>query len=172
MLFTLSVQSQEKIAQVTFDQTLIDYGTVEHGADGKKTFKFKNTGTAPLIFNRIYSSCGCTIPKKPEKPIQPGESSSIDVEYDTKRTGVFLKAITVNSNASNSNIILRIKGEVLPEVELDENGDPIENPEKKNLNISIIVIKINDSISLGIAYLICKNCSSFIKFVSLAQFKR
>ena len=70
--------------------------------------------------------------KKAEKPIQPGESSSIDVEYDTKRTGVFLKAITVNSNASNSNIILRIKGEVLPEVELDENGDPIENPKKKS----------------------------------------
>ena len=130
-LLTISVKSQEKIAQVTFDQTIIDYGTVEHGADGKKTFKFKNTGTAPLIFNRIYSSCGCTIPKKPEKPIQPGESSSIDVEYDTKRTGVFLKAITVNSNASNSNIILRIKGEVLPEIELDENGDPIENPKKK-----------------------------------------
>lgn len=131
MILTLSVQSQEKIAQVTFDQTLIDYGTIENGADGKKTFNFKNTGTAPLVFNRIYSSCGCTIPKKPEKPIQPGESSSIDVEYDTKRTGVFLKAITVNSNASNSNIILRIKGEVLPELELDENGDPIENPKKK-----------------------------------------
>ena len=131
IILTLSVQSQEKIAQVTFDQTLIDYGTIENGADGKKTFNFKNTGTAPLVFNRIYSSCGCTIPKKPEKPIQPGESSSIDVEYDTKRTGVFLKAITVNSNASNSNIILRIKGEVLPELELDENGDPIENPKKK-----------------------------------------
>ena len=46
MLLTISVKSQEKIAQVTFDQTLIDYGTVEHGADGKKTFKFKNTGNA------------------------------------------------------------------------------------------------------------------------------
>ena len=33
--------------------------------------------------------------------------------------------------ASEANIILRIKGEVLPEVELDENGDPIENPKKK-----------------------------------------
>ena len=131
IILTLSVQSQEKIAQVTFDQTLIDYGTIENGSDGKKTFNFKNTGTAPLVFNRIYSSCGCTIPKKPKKPIQPGESSSIDVEYDTKRTGVFLKAITVNSNASNSNIILRIKGEVLPELESDENGDPIENPKKK-----------------------------------------
>ena len=131
ILFTLSLESQEKIAEVTFEKILIDYGIIDHGVDGKRTFNFKNTGTAPLIFNRIYSSCGCTIPKKPEKPIQPGESGSIDVEYDTKRTGAFQKAITVNSNAVNSNIILRIKGEILPEPELDENGNPIENPKEK-----------------------------------------
>ena len=41
MLLTISVKSQEKIAQVTFDQTLIDYGTVEHGADGKKRLSSK-----------------------------------------------------------------------------------------------------------------------------------
>ena len=131
ILFTFSAESQEKIAEVTFDKILIDYVTIDHGVDGKRTFNFKNTGTAPLIFNRIYSSCGCTIPKKPEKPIQPGDSGSIDVEYDTKRTGAFQKAITVNSNAVNSNIILRIKGEILPEAELDENGNPIENPKEK-----------------------------------------
>ena len=131
ILFTLSLESQEKVAEVTFEKILIDYGIIDHGVDGKRTFNFKNTGTAPLIFNRIYSSCGCTIPKKPEKPILPGESGSIDVEYDTKRTGAFQKAITVNSNAVNSNIILRIKGEILPELELDENGNPIENPKEK-----------------------------------------
>ena len=131
ILFTLSAKSQEKVAEVTFEKILIDYGIIDHGVDGKRTFNFKNTGTAPLIFNRIYSSCGCTIPKKPEKPILPGESGSIDVEYDTKRTGAFQKAITVNSNAVNSNIILRIKGEILPELELDENGNPIENPKEK-----------------------------------------
>ena len=131
ILFTLSLESQEKVAEVTFEKILIDYGIIDHGVDGKRTFNFKNTGTAPLIFNRIYSSCGCTIPKKPEKPILPGESGSIDVEYDTKRTGAFQKAITVNSNAVNSNIILRIKGEILPEPESDENGNPIENPKEK-----------------------------------------
>lgn len=131
ILFTHSLESQEKVAEVTFEKISIDYGIIDHGVDGKRTFNFKNTGTAPLIFNRIYSSCGCTIPKKPEKPILPGESGSIDVEYDTKRTGAFQKAITVNSNAVNSNIILRIKGEILPEPELDENGNPIENPKEK-----------------------------------------
>ena len=123
ILISCSIYAQEKLAEIKFDQKLIDYGIVEFGIDGKKTFTFKNTGNAPLIFTRIYSSCGCTIPKKPEKPIMPGESSSIEVEYDTKRVGPFQKAITVNSNAKTPNIILRIKGEVLPEEEEEEEDD-------------------------------------------------
>jgi len=123
ILITSLAYSQEKLAEITFENKLIDYGTVEFGIDGKKTFVFKNTGNAPLIFSRIYSSCGCTIPKKPGKPIEPGDSGSIQVEYDTKRVGPFQKAITVNSNAKTPNIVLRIKGEVLPEPEEEENED-------------------------------------------------
>ena len=121
--FAIPINSQEKIAEISFNETIIDYGTIENGVDGKRTFEFKNIGNAPLVFSRIFSSCGCTIPKKPEKPIQPGESGIIEVEYDTKRTGLFQKAITVNSNAKTPNIILRIKGEVLPESEEDEKSE-------------------------------------------------
>ena len=113
ILFTLSAESQEKIAEVTFEKILIDYGTIDHGVDGKRTFNFKNTGTAPLIFNRIYSSCGCTIPKKPSSPIGPGQSDEIQVKYDTNRVGPIRKTITVLSNAINSpTMSLKITGNV------------------------------------------------------------
>ena len=104
---------QEKIAEIQFKETVIDYGIIENGEDGKKIFEFKNTGNAPLVFNRIFSSCGCTIPKKPEKPILPGESDKIQVKYDTKRVGFIRKSITVTSNASNPNVILKITGQVM-----------------------------------------------------------
>jgi hypothetical protein len=123
VLFTISLQSQEESAEISFKETIIDYGIIENGVDGKSTFEFKNIGNAPLIFSRIFSSCGCTIPKKPEKPIQAGESGIIEVEYDTKRTGLFQKAITVNSNAKTPNVILRIKGEVLAEPEEDDREE-------------------------------------------------
>lgn len=113
--------SQEKKAEIKFDENLIDYGEIEYNSDGKRTFKFTNIGEAPLVFNRISSSCGCTVPKKPEQPIKPGESAEIEVEYDTKRIGVFIKAISVSSNAVNSNVVLRIKGEVLEEEEEDDD---------------------------------------------------
>jgi len=119
--------SQEKQAEIKFDVTTIDYGEVEFESDGKRVFKFKNVGTAPLIFKRISSSCGCTIPKKPEKPIEPGDSGEIEVEYDTKRVGIFMKAISVVSNSKNSSIVLRIKGEVL------EEEDEEEDEEKNNI---------------------------------------
>ena len=118
--------SQEKKAKIKFEENLIDYGEVEYDSDGKRTFKFTNIGEAPLVFNRISSSCGCTVPKKPDQPINPGDSAEIEVEYDTKRIGVFIKAISVSSNAINSNVVLRIKGEVL-----DDDNDDDEDDDKK-----------------------------------------
>ena len=115
--------SQEKKAKIKFEENLIDYGEIEYDSDGKRTFKFTNIGEAPLVFNRISSSCGCTVPKKPDQPINPGESAEIEVEYDTKRIGVFIKAISVSSNAINSNVVLRIKGEVLEEEDDDDDDD-------------------------------------------------
>ena len=128
LFISFFIFSQEKQAEIKFEVTTIDYGEVEFESDGKRVFKFKNVGTAPLIFKRISSSCGCTIPKKPEKPIEPGESGEIEVEYDTKRVGIFMKAISVVSNSKNSSIVLRIKGEVLEEEDEEE-----EEEEKNNI---------------------------------------
>tara|TARA_B100001093_G_scaffold188665_1_gene181227 strand:+ start:5531 stop:5941 length:411 start_codon:yes stop_codon:yes gene_type:complete len=123
LLFSFFIYSQENQANIKFEETIIDYGEVEFESDGKRVFKFKNIGNAPLVFERISSSCGCTIPKKPEKPIGPGEIGEIEVEYDTKRVGLFMKAISVLSNSKNPSSILRIKGEVLPELDDEEDDE-------------------------------------------------
>jgi hypothetical protein len=127
LFLTTKLIGQEKLAEIKFTETIIDYGIIENGEDGNRIFKFENTGNSPLVFTRIFSSCGCTIPKKPEKPILPGETGEIQVSYDTKRTGIFQKAITVRSNAKTANVILRIKGEVLPEPDEDEEDENADN---------------------------------------------
>ncbi len=118
--FSVITLAQEKKAEIKFETNSIDYGQIDFESDGTKIFKFKNIGDAPLVFTRISSSCGCTIPKKPEKPIEPGAEGQIEVNYDTKRVGVFRKAVTVNSNAKTPTVILRIMGEVLEEEEEEE----------------------------------------------------
>jgi len=123
LLFSFFVYSQENQAEIQFEETIIDYGEVEFESDGKRIFKFKNIGNAPLVFQRISSSCGCTIPKKPEKPVEPGGTGEIEVEYDTKRVGLFMKAISVVTNSKNPSMVLRIKGEVLPEEDEEDKEE-------------------------------------------------
>jgi len=112
-LISFSINAQEKVAKIEFKQTTIDYGTIEKGADGVRTFEFTNTGDAPLIVSKVSSSCGCTVPKKPEAPIMPGDTGEIEVKYDTKRVMPIRKTITVLSNADTPTVALKIKGEVV-----------------------------------------------------------
>lgn len=110
----LALSAQASGPMISFDMETIDYGDITKGSNGVRTFTFENTGDAPLDIQGVRSSCGCTIPKKPEAPIEPGKKGKITVRYDTNRLGVFRKTITVNTNVSNAAIIaLKIKGNVL-----------------------------------------------------------
>lgn len=105
--------------EITFESETIDYGEVAQNSDGSRVFKFTNTGDAPLVIKNAKSSCGCTVPKKPEGPIAPGESGEIVVRYDTKnRVGQFRKTITLTTNIENQPMVaLKIKGNVLPKTD-------------------------------------------------------
>ena len=110
----LALSAQASGPMISFDMDTIDYGEIVKGSDGGRTFTFENTGDAPLEIQGVRSSCGCTIPKKPEAPIAPGEKGETTVRYDTNRVGVFRKTITVNTNVASASIIaLKIKGNVL-----------------------------------------------------------
>lgn len=111
-LLSLSINAQQKTAKIEFKAETLDYGVIDKGSDGVRVFEFTNTGDAPLIISKVSSSCGCTIPKKPEEPILPGKTGEIQVKYDTKRLGPIRKAITVISNADTPTKVLKIKGEV------------------------------------------------------------
>ena len=98
---------------IKFDTEVIDYGKIAHNADGVRFFKFKNTGSAPLVIKSVKGSCGCTVPTKPEEPIMPGKTGEIKVKYATNRVGRFTKTVTIVSNAGDQPKVVRIKGEVL-----------------------------------------------------------
>jgi len=111
-LIGLTATAQDTAAKIEFKTETVDYGEIAKGADGVRTFEFTNTGSAPLIISKVSSSCGCTIPKKPDAPILPGKTGEIQVKYDTNRVGPIRKAITVISNADTPTKVLKIKGEI------------------------------------------------------------
>jgi hypothetical protein len=109
----LGTAMAQETAKIEFKSETIDYGEIKKGSDGVRVFEFTNTGNAPLVIANVTSSCGCTIPKKPEDPIQPGETGEIEVKYDTKRVGPIRKTVTVYSNADEPTKALKIKGRVI-----------------------------------------------------------
>ncbi|MAW21805.1 MAG: hypothetical protein CMD16_05375 [Flavobacteriales bacterium] len=127
-------QNEKKVAKSTidFESKVVDYGVIEHNADGARKFVFTNNGTDPLIIKNAKGSCGCTVPTWPREPIAPGETAEIGVKYATNRVGKFTKTITLTTNADKKPVILTVKGEVnpppkdaaAPEKKLD--GAPLE----------------------------------------------
>jgi hypothetical protein len=106
LFISFTMNSQE----FKFEEETIDYGKINKGSNGERIFSFTNIGDAPLIIQNVQSSCGCTIPEKPENPIMPGKKGEIKVSYDTKRVGGFSKQITITSNAKIARKVLKIKG--------------------------------------------------------------
>ena len=127
-LIGFSVNAQDKVAKIEFKSDTIDYGTIEKGSDGVRVFEFTNTGDAPLIISKVSSTCGCTIPKKPEGPVLPGQTGKIEVKYDTKRVMPIRKTITVISNAETPTVALKIKGKVV-----DSSKESVLNKKNKSV---------------------------------------
>ena len=107
------IQAQEKpAAGIEFSTRVHNFGKISV-AEGAKhcTFEFRNTSDKPIVINNIISSCGCTTPKWPKKPIMPGEGGKIEVTYlNDQGPYPFDKSLTVYTSASPKPIILRITG--------------------------------------------------------------
>jgi hypothetical protein len=92
-----------------------NFGQVTEGEIVEFNFRFKNSGTAPLVITNVSASCGCTVPEKPEQPIKPGETGFIKAKFNTdKRPGESSKSVTVSSNAQPPFPELILRGKILP----------------------------------------------------------
>jgi len=112
---------------MNFESMTVDYGTIEQNSDPLRSFIFTNTGNEPLQITHAKGSCGCTVPEYPKEPIMPGEQAKINVRYDTKRVGKFVKSVTLTTNTTSGKEKLTIKGEVLKK-EAEPSGLPVESP--------------------------------------------
>lgn len=116
---TLCIEAQEVVnnngPEIEFEKTTHQFGEIPYKGNAVYEFVFKNTGNEPLILSQPKSSCGCTVPEWPKRPILPGETDVIKVTYKyTDRPGSFSKYVTVFSNAKvNNTVKIYIKGKVL-----------------------------------------------------------
>jgi hypothetical protein len=81
--------------------SLYNFGNIKEGDIVEHNFIFVNTGKKSLVFpQEPVASCGCTVPKRPDKPVFPGDTSFIKVVFNsTGKSNHVVKTVTVFSNA-------------------------------------------------------------------------
>lgn len=107
-------KARTKGKEIYFEHSTYDFGKIKEDSKGLFDIAFKNIGDSAIVVNKVRSSCGCTIPSWPRKPIEPGEEGVIKVQYNTSLTGSFMKSVRIYSNAANSPVKLIVKGNVVP----------------------------------------------------------
>lgn len=91
-----------------------DFGKATEGEKIAFSFRFRNTGTKPLVILNAAASCGCTKPDWPHEPIPPGGMASVKAEFNTEgRPGPAYKTIRITSNASPAFPPLKLTGMVV-----------------------------------------------------------
>jgi|SRR5690554_536683 len=109
---------EEKMANQTtmeISPSVFDFGNIPPEVPVSTKFKITNTGDKPLIINDASASCGCTVPKKPEEPIMPGDSYDLEVTFTSNpgQAGTAInKTVTVNGNVPGGSKTVSIKAQV------------------------------------------------------------
>jgi hypothetical protein len=142
VLIFLSISSTFLIAQapaevqgpvMTFESMIVDYGDIEQNSEPLRVLKFTNTGTEPLVVSNARGSCGCTVPTWPKQPIMPGESSQLEIRYDTKRLGGINKTVTLTTNEGTESHVIKVIGTIhqaAPEEGVPTNKGGLIKPNK------------------------------------------
>jgi hypothetical protein len=98
-----------------FEVTEHDFGTINEGDVVETVFKFKNTGKSELIISSAKSTCGCTVPQWPKKPVMPGEEGEIRVKFNSRgKPDKQHKQVTLTTNTTKGKEVLVIKAFVNP----------------------------------------------------------
>lgn len=100
-----------QIALISFEESVYGFDTIFEGDIIEHTFNFTNSGKKPLFILQTNSSCGCTVANYSKDPIQPGESGSISISFNSKdKSGEQNRKISVITNSYPNEKIIRLKG--------------------------------------------------------------
>lgn len=121
------VKPEGPLPAFEFETMEHDFGTIKEGDVVETTFKFKNTGEAPLIIQGAQGSCGCTVPTWPKEPIPVGGTGEVTAQFNSKgKPNLQQKTVTLTANTWPKRTVLRIKAQVTP-----KETSSAEGPVKK-----------------------------------------
>ncbi len=111
-LLALSASAQK----ITTQHETVDCGQVKFRQPVTAEFQLKNEGNAPLVIERVLSSCGCTTVDYPQGSIAPGENFVVKATYDAKQMGTFYKQIGICAQGAQQPFTLSLRGKVVEHI--------------------------------------------------------
>jgi hypothetical protein len=104
--------------QITFENTVYDFGEIATGQNYKGQFNFTNTGNGVLKIIEVKKCCGAVVTLDKEE-LSPGQSATLKFEYNSgRRAGLVSKTMHVISNdETNPEVALTIKAKVVIKVD-------------------------------------------------------
>lgn len=93
---------------------IVDLGIIKEGEKIGHTYKFVNSGNAPLQISYANASCGCTVPTWPKNKIPPGGKGKISIVFNSKnKEGKLMKNVSIYANTKPEFNNLSFKIEVI-----------------------------------------------------------
>ena len=106
-------ETTANLAAIQFEEIEHDFGNIKEGETVDHTFKFKNTGDAPLIITNVKGSCGCTASDWTKEPVAPGAEGSVTLSFNSSgKAGAQNKTATITANIPGGQTIISFKGNV------------------------------------------------------------
>ena len=118
-LICAQAKSSKADVKVEFDSTSFDFGTVSQDS-GPVThvFEMTNTGDEAVAILSASTTCGCTRPEFPKKPVKPGGKAKIKVSFlpegQKGEVSRDIKLKLKSAGGKNRRMVLKIHGVVLP----------------------------------------------------------
>ena len=94
-------ESSKEMTTIQWLDSSRDFGNITMGQKLSVSFRFKNSGSKPLVIQSVHPACGCTVADYPKEPIAPGAEGEITGEFNSEgREGQNHKEITVYTNTA------------------------------------------------------------------------
>jgi hypothetical protein len=121
--------AKETAPRVQVDNPHFDFGRMQRGTTRSHEFVIRNVGKSALKLRVGGTSCKCTLGEVSDKPVEPGQSTTVKMEWSAKSdSGPFRQTATIFTNDPlQSQIELVIDGQIMatsgvepPEVVFDK----------------------------------------------------
>ena len=119
--FTLSIIiCMTARAELKWDQTSIELHPTAADKQAIGHFKYQNSGSKPVRFKSVRTSCGCTAAQSQKEEVPPGEKGELTTTFNIgERTGTQVKTVTVETDdPEHATTVLTLKAVIPQQLEI------------------------------------------------------